>query len=52
MDEHDLLPDPLEQFRAWFGDAPGGRESMALATADASGAPSVWTSPPRFARSG
>ena len=41
MDEHDLLPDPLEQFRAWFGDAPGGRESMALATADASGAPSV-----------
>jgi pyridoxamine 5'-phosphate oxidase len=41
MDERDLLPDPLEQFRAWFEEAPGGRESMALATADASGRPSV-----------
>jgi pyridoxamine 5'-phosphate oxidase len=41
MDERDLRPDPLEQFRAWFEEAPGGRESMALATADASGAPSV-----------
>ncbi|HKH30052.1 MAG TPA: pyridoxamine 5'-phosphate oxidase [Gaiellaceae bacterium] len=41
MDERDLLPDPLEQFRAWFDEAPDRRESMALATADASGAPSV-----------
>jgi len=41
MDERDLLPDPLEQFRAWFDEAPDTRESMALATADASGAPSV-----------
>ena len=41
MNERDLLPDPLEQFRAWFEEAPGVRESMALATADASGSPSV-----------
>jgi pyridoxamine 5'-phosphate oxidase len=41
MDERDVLSDPLEQFRAWFEEAPGGRESMALATADASGRPSV-----------
>jgi pyridoxamine 5'-phosphate oxidase len=41
MDERDLLPNPLEQFRAWFDEAPAGRESMALATADASGSPSV-----------
>jgi pyridoxamine 5'-phosphate oxidase len=41
MDEGDLLPDPIEQFRAWFEEAPGMRESMALATADGSGAPSL-----------
>jgi pyridoxamine 5'-phosphate oxidase len=41
MEERDLLPDPLEQFRAWFDEAPGVRESMALATADASGSPSA-----------
>jgi pyridoxamine 5'-phosphate oxidase len=41
MDERDLLPDPLEQFRAWFEEAPGVRESMALATADPAGSPSV-----------
>jgi pyridoxamine 5'-phosphate oxidase len=41
MDERDLLPNPLEQFRAWFDEAPAGRESMALATADSSGSPSV-----------
>jgi pyridoxamine 5'-phosphate oxidase len=41
LDERDLLPDPLEQFAAWFEKAPGVRESMALATADASGAPSA-----------
>jgi pyridoxamine 5'-phosphate oxidase len=41
MDERDLAPDPLEQFRGWFEDAPGVREAMALATADPSGSPSV-----------
>jgi pyridoxamine 5'-phosphate oxidase len=41
MDERDLLPDPLAQFAAWFDEAPGVREAMALATADPSGAPSV-----------
>lgn len=41
LDERDLLPDPLEQFAVWFDEAPGVRESMALATADASGAPSA-----------
>jgi pyridoxamine 5'-phosphate oxidase len=41
MDERDLLPDPLAQFAAWYEEAPGVRESMALATADAAGAPSV-----------
>jgi pyridoxamine 5'-phosphate oxidase len=41
LDERDLLPDPLEQFAAWFDEAPGVRETMALATADASGAPSA-----------
>jgi pyridoxamine 5'-phosphate oxidase len=41
MDERDLAADPLEQFAAWFDDAPGVREAMALATADPSGAPSV-----------
>lgn len=41
LDERDLLPDPLAQFEAWFAEAPGVREAMALATADSSGAPSV-----------
>jgi pyridoxamine 5'-phosphate oxidase len=41
MDESDLLSDPLAQFAAWYAEAPGVRESMALATADVSGAPSV-----------
>jgi pyridoxamine 5'-phosphate oxidase len=41
VDERDLLPDPLAQFAAWFEEAPGVRESMALASADPSGAPSV-----------
>ena len=41
MDERDLAADPLEQFAAWFDDAPGVREAMALATADPSGSPSV-----------
>ncbi len=41
MDERDLQPDPLAQFAAWFDEASGVREAMALATADPSGAPSV-----------
>jgi pyridoxamine 5'-phosphate oxidase len=41
MDKRELLPDPLEQFRAWFDEAPGVREAMALASAGAFGAPSV-----------
>jgi pyridoxamine 5'-phosphate oxidase len=41
VDERDLLSDPLAQFAAWFEEAPGLRESMALATADPSGAPSL-----------
>lgn len=41
LDEGDLLPDPLAQFAAWFAEAPGVREAMALATADQSGAPSL-----------
>jgi pyridoxamine 5'-phosphate oxidase len=41
LDERDLLPDPLAQFEAWFAEAPGVREAMALATADPSGAPSA-----------
>lgn len=41
LDECDLLPDPLAQFEAWFAEAPGVREAMALATADSSSAPSV-----------
>ncbi len=41
LDEGELLADPLAQFTAWFEEAPGMREAMALATADASGAPSV-----------
>ena len=41
LDERELLPDPLAQFAAWFDEAPGVREAMALATANPSGAPSV-----------
>jgi pyridoxamine 5'-phosphate oxidase len=41
LDEGELLADPLAQFAAWFENAPGVREAMALATADPSGAPSV-----------
>jgi pyridoxamine 5'-phosphate oxidase len=41
LDVGDLLPDPLAQFGAWFEEAPGLREAMALATADPSGAPSL-----------
>ncbi len=40
----DLDPDPLRQFARWFGEAAGtmrAPEAMALATADAEGAPSV-----------
>ena len=44
MDEHDLDPDPLRQLARWFEEARAvvrAPEAMALATADASGAPSV-----------
>jgi len=44
MDERDLDPDPLRQFGLWLEEArPAMRavEAMALATADAGGAPSV-----------
>jgi pyridoxamine 5'-phosphate oxidase len=41
LDERELLPDPLAQFGAWFDEAPGVREAIALATADPSGAPSL-----------
>ena len=41
LDESELLPDPLAQFAAWFEEAPGVREAMALATSDPSGAPSL-----------
>jgi len=40
----DLDPDPLRQFEHWYGDAATAQdwpERMALATADAEGAPSV-----------
>ena len=40
----DLASDPLEQFRSWFAEAAAALEvpqAMALATASASGAPSV-----------
>jgi pyridoxamine 5'-phosphate oxidase len=47
MDEADLLPDPMEQFRRWYDEAVaagvGMPEAMALATADAAGRPSVRT---------
>jgi pyridoxamine 5'-phosphate oxidase len=41
LDERDLLPDPLAQFTAWYEHAPELRDAMAVATADASGAPSA-----------
>jgi pyridoxamine 5'-phosphate oxidase len=45
MDEHDLDPDPLRQFHAWFTEAGAAAvevpEAMALATATAEGRPSV-----------
>ena len=41
LDERELLEDPLAQFAAWFDEAPGLRDAMALATASGSGAPSV-----------
>jgi pyridoxamine 5'-phosphate oxidase len=44
MDERDLDPDPLQQLGRWFEEARAvvrAPEAMALATADASGAPSV-----------
>lgn len=44
MDESELLDDPLAQFAAWFEEARAATavpEAMALATADAEGAPSA-----------
>ena len=45
MDERDLDPDPLRQFQSWFEEARDAGieapESMALATADPGGRPSV-----------
>jgi pyridoxamine 5'-phosphate oxidase len=45
MEQHDLDPDPLRQFGAWFDEAREARveapEAMALATATAEGRPSV-----------
>jgi pyridoxamine 5'-phosphate oxidase len=45
MDERDLDPDPLQQFRRWFDEARAGGvdvpEAMALATATLDGRPSV-----------
>jgi pyridoxamine 5'-phosphate oxidase len=42
---HDLLPDPIAQFRGWLADAEEAgvplSNAMALATADADGRPSV-----------
>ena len=47
MDERDLLTDPLEQFRRWFGEAVAAGldlpEAMTLATADGAGVPSART---------
>ncbi|MBK9738282.1 MAG: pyridoxamine 5'-phosphate oxidase [Actinobacteria bacterium] len=47
LQEHDLRASPLEQFRAWFGEAveSGLQEpnAMVLATADAAGRPSTRT---------
>lgn len=44
LDRDDLVDDPLEQFRGWFGEAEHvvrAPEAMALATAAANGSPSV-----------
>ena len=44
LDRDDLVDDPLEQFRGWFGEAEAvvrAPEAMALATAAADGNPSV-----------
>ena len=45
LSEHDVDPDPLVQFRAWFEEAAAAGirmpEAMALATATPGGAPSV-----------
>ncbi|HVH06542.1 MAG TPA: pyridoxamine 5'-phosphate oxidase [Myxococcota bacterium] len=45
MEEHDLDPDPLRQFKRWFDDARGtalpAPEALALATATPEGRPSV-----------
>jgi pyridoxamine 5'-phosphate oxidase len=47
VEERDLLPDPLEQFRRWFAEAVAAGldlpEAMALATADGDGRPSART---------
>lgn len=45
LDESDLSPDPIEQFRIWFAQAQEARvlepNAMALATATADGTPNV-----------
>ncbi len=45
FDENSILPDPIRQFEVWFRDATEAEapavNAMSLATADASGAPSV-----------
>lgn len=44
LEESDVLPDPIAQFRRWFADAATAvpePNAMTLATADASGAPSA-----------
>lgn len=47
LDEQDLLPDPLAQFRRWYDEAVAAGldlpEAMTLATADAEGRPSART---------
>jgi pyridoxamine 5'-phosphate oxidase len=47
LDECDLLPDPLAQFRRWYDDAVAAGldlpEAMTLATADGEGRPSART---------
>ncbi len=47
MEERDLLPDPLDQFRRWYEEAIAAGldlpEAMTLATADAEGTPSART---------
>ena len=45
LEERDLAPDPIEQFRTWFAEATAAGiaepNAMTLATADASGVPSA-----------